>query len=113
MDVTYNGPTTRSKGKLKIDNQVLNTEETIEFFPRTKKKSYKEVKYKENVITEEFKEITPEPRQSERLLGSSWTGSKTRNAMTVNGRRLLPSSVHALPSKGLKIYHWYIIIPFH
>ena len=54
------------------------------------------------MIPEEFKETTPEPRQSERLQGTSWTGSKTRKAMTVNGRRLLPSSVYALPSKGLK-----------
>ena len=49
LDTIYNGPTTRSRGKLKLDNQALNNENTVETFPRTKKKSYKEVKYKEDV----------------------------------------------------------------
>ena len=40
------GPTTRFKGKLKLDNETLPIDETIETFTRTKKIPYKQVKYK-------------------------------------------------------------------
>ena len=35
-EVPYDGPTTGSKGKLKLDNQVLNNDETIKYSPRVK-----------------------------------------------------------------------------
>ena len=98
--VPYNGPTTRSKGKLKLDNQSMNIDESIKSFPRSKKKPYKEIKYKEAVIPKKFDNDIQEPRRSERIKNTSWTG--TRQSLTVNGKRLLPTSIHALPSKGLK-----------
>ena len=65
LEVSYKGPMTRSKGKLQLDNQALNIDETITPYARSKKKSYREVKYKEAEIPEEFKEDTLEPRHSE------------------------------------------------
>ena len=48
------GPTTRSKGKLKLDNETLPIDETIDPFTRTKKKSYEDVNYKDTYIPPDF-----------------------------------------------------------
>ena len=47
---------TRSKGKLFLDDKVIPLDDTIETFVRARKKSYKEVKYKDNYRPDEFKE---------------------------------------------------------
>lgn len=99
LDTPYTGPTTQSKGKLKLNCHILNNDESIEHFPRAKKKPHKDVKYKEALIPEEFNNITPEPRRSDRLEKTIWAG--TRKVMTVIERRPIPSSIHAIPSGGL------------
>ena len=40
--------TTRSKGKLMLGNNAIPLDDTIETFVRSRKKAYKEVKYKDN-----------------------------------------------------------------
>ena len=98
----YNGPVTRSKGKLKLDNNIMEIEEDIESFPRKKKEPYKDIKYKETVMPKEFDENIKELRRSDRLKKTKWESSKTRKTMMVNSKRiLLPTSVQAVPSKGL------------
>ena len=99
------GPTTRSKGKLKLDNDLLPIDDTIETYTRTKKQPYKQVKYKEEYNPPEFEDKVPVLRRSERLNKSpktTWKGTKSRKAMSVNGKTMLvPSKLHAVPVKGL------------
>ena len=51
--VPASGPTTRSKGKLRLGNDYLATDDTIETFPRTKKVPYKKVKHKHQYVPPE------------------------------------------------------------
>ena len=62
-----NGPTTRSKGRLKLDNDTLQVDETINSYPKTKKKPYKQVKYKDDYAPPEFDDKVPKIRHLERL----------------------------------------------
>ena len=87
----YKGPLTISRGKLKLDKSLLDIDETIETYTRTKKKPYKEVKYKEKVTPLEFEDKTTSPRRSERLKShkTTWTASKPRRTMLVNSKKVL------------------------
>ena len=106
---------TRSKGKLMLDNNAIPLDDTIETFVRSRKKSYKEVKYKDNYRPDEFKEPfkEPSPRKSARLGESKlrrsarlkanftkWEPSRITKAMKSAKSRLilLPSSMHATSS---------------
>lgn len=90
-------------------------DDTIETFVRARKKSYKEVKYKDNYRPDEFKEPfeEPSPRKSARLGEpklkrsvrlkanfTKWEPSRITKAMesTKAGLTLLPSSIHAISS---------------
>src|SRR5687768_3403213 len=55
---------TRSKGILMLDNNAIPLDDTIETFVRSRKKSYKEVKYKDNYIPDELNEPLEEPSPS-------------------------------------------------
>ena len=101
------GVVTRSKGKLKLDNDVLPLDDSTDTFVRSKKKSYKEIKYKKDYKPEESHNgvFTSKPRRSARLKGGTTFGpSKTANAMFVNGRGMtvLPSSIQAIPAPNLR-----------
>lgn len=75
------GPTTRSKGKLKLDNEALVIDDTIESFTRGKKQPYKFTKYKKEYVPPEFHDEIKTIRRSERLKEqpkTSWTSSKPR-----------------------------------
>ena len=103
-----NKPLTRAQGRLQIHNEVIPIDETIETFTRTKKVPYNQVEYKKKYIPPEFKDPTPVVRRSERITPvatrptTRWTASKTRKAMSVNGRLItLPSSIQAEPIRGL------------
>ena len=75
--VPASGPTTRSKGKLRLGNDYLPTDDTIETFPRSKKESYKKVKYKLKYIPPESEGVPA--RRSDRLRGvppTTWKSSK-------------------------------------
>ena len=92
------GVVTQSKGKLKLDNDVLPLDDSIDTFVRPKKKPYKEIKYKNNYKPGESRNGTfvNKPRRSDRLKGGTTFGpSKTTNAMFVNerGMTVLPSSI--------------------
>ena len=65
------GPITRSKGKLKLDNDVMPVDESIETFTRSKQLPYKEVQYKEQYTPPEFKEPDVPLRQSKQLADQS------------------------------------------
>ena len=99
------GPTTRSKGKLQLDNEVLAINETIESFTRSKKQPYKYTKYKEEYVPPDFQEEVTTLRRSERIKEqpkTTWTSSKSRKAMSVNGKTIIvPNSIQAIPYKGL------------
>ena len=102
-------PLTRAQGRLQIHSEVIPIDDSIESFTRTKKVPYKQVEYKKKFIPPEFKDPTPVVRRLERITPvttrptTRWTASKTRKAMTVNGRLItLPSSIQAEPIKGLK-----------
>ena len=56
---------TRSKGKLLLDNNVLPLDDTIETFVRSRKKSYKEVRYRDNYRPDEFKESLVQGNQQD------------------------------------------------
>ena len=109
LEVPSVGPITRAKGKLVLDNDKLDIDESIDQHPRTKKLPYKDIKYKDKYVPPTFQDpITSpvtNPRRSERLKkppGTTWTASRTRKTMTVNGRSIIvPSSIQAIPSKGL------------
>ena len=92
LEVPMEGPITRSKGKLVLDNIKLDIDESINQHPRNKKLPYNQVKYKDKYVPPAFKDpITSQvtnPRHSERLKktpGTTWTASRTRKTMTVNG----------------------------
>jgi hypothetical protein len=99
------GPTNRSKGKLKLDNVVLPIDDSIKTFIRSKKKAYKYVKYKENYVPSEFYDIGQLPRQSDQIKNQSkttWKASNSRKTMHFNGKTLIvPSSIQAIPCKSL------------
>jgi len=98
------GPTTRSKGKLKLDNETLPIDETIDSFTRTKKQSYEDVNYKDTYIPPDFEDVTTIPRRSERLKDrpTIWEASKSRKVMIINSKMLIvPSSIQAVPTKGM------------
>ena len=63
------GVTTRSKGKLKLDNARIPLNESIDTFVRKKKKSFRKVKYKGDYRPRENQDCMPMERQrrSERL----------------------------------------------
>ena len=67
------GPTTRFKGKLKLDNETLTIDQTIETFTRTKKIPYKQVKYKDDYAPPEFKDKVPAPQCSKQFKAQSKT----------------------------------------
>lgn len=108
-EVPCEGPITRAKGKLILDNDKLNLDESIDQHPRKRKQPYKEVRYKNKYIPLVYRDPITYPvtnsRCSERLkkpLLTTWKASRTRKAMTVNGRSIIvPSSIQAIPSKGL------------
>src|SRR5688500_11257474 len=113
----------RSKGKLMLGNKAIPLDDTIETFVRARKKTYKEVKYKDNYKPDEFKEPLEKtsPRKSARLEEpkprdlpkveqpklrrsarfkanfTKWEPSRITKAMlsTQSGNTLLPSSFHA------------------
>ena len=60
---------TRSKGKLMLDNNATPLNDIIETFVRSRKKPYKEIKYKDSYRPDEFKEPIeqPSPWKSARL----------------------------------------------
>ena len=106
---------TRSKGKLLLDNNAIPLDDSIETFVRARKKSYKEVKYKDKYIPDEFKEPLkqPSPRKSARLGElklrrstrlkanfTKWEPLRITKAMesAKAGLTLLPSSIHATSS---------------
>lgn len=99
------GPTTRSKGKLKLDNDKLIIDETIESFTRTRKKPYKEVTYDKKYVPPEFEGKVPILKPSEWLKDkpkTTWEAAKSRKTMHVNGRTLVvPSAIQAIPAIGL------------
>jgi hypothetical protein len=103
-----NGPTTRSKGKLKLDIIVIPIDESIETFPRAKKLPYKHVKYKEKYTPPEFTDKEQMPRRSERIKEHSkttWKASNSRKTMHINGKTLIvPSTIQAIPGKKLMNY---------
>jgi len=100
---------TRSKGKLKLDNNVIPMDDTIETFVRSGKKHYKEVKYKDKYTPEEFKEPVVETklRRSERLRANftKWEPSRITKAMesAKSGLTLLPTSIHATSVKPTEV----------
>ncbi|HEY9706697.1 MAG TPA: hypothetical protein V6D48_00665, partial [Oculatellaceae cyanobacterium] len=58
-----NGPITRSKGKLRLDNDILPIDESINSYPRVKKQPYKQVEYKEAYAPPVFEDpILSKPR---------------------------------------------------
>jgi hypothetical protein len=105
------GVTTRSKGKLMLDNTPLTIDEEINTFPRIKKQSYKDVEYQSDYAPEEAKEENRKlpPRRSERLKKSTiWAPSKVTKALlgSTSNILLLPSSLQALPSFKLLDDPW-------
>ena len=71
LKVPFEGPITRAKGKLVLDNDKIDIYECIDQYTRTKKQAYKEVKYKDKYVPPAFQDpITSpvtNPRCSERL----------------------------------------------
>ena len=112
LEVPFEGPISRKKGKLILDNDKIDLDESIVQHPRTKLQPYKEVKYKDKYVPPEYKDpitnpvTVTNPRRSDRLKksqGTTWTASRTRKTMTVNGKSIIvPSSIQAIPSIGLK-----------
>ena len=81
------GVTTRSKGKLKLDNAIIPLNESIDTFVRKRKKSYRKVKYKGDYRPRENHDGVSMERQrrSERLKRTTTFGpSKVTSAMLVN-----------------------------
>lgn len=101
LEIPFEGPITRAKEKLTLDNDKIDIDESIDQYSRTKKQPYKEVKYKDKYVPPAFQDpITSpvtNPRHSERLkkpTGTTWTASRTRKALKVNGRSIIvPSSI--------------------
>jgi hypothetical protein len=54
LEVPFEGPITRAKGKLVLDNDKLDIDESIEQHPRSKKLPYKQVKYKDKYVLPAF-----------------------------------------------------------
>ena len=49
LEVPFEGPITRAKGKIILDNDKIDIDESIDQYTRTKKQAYKEVKYKDKM----------------------------------------------------------------
>jgi hypothetical protein len=47
LEVPFEGPISRAKGKLILDNDKIDIDESIDQYTRTKKQAYKEVRYKD------------------------------------------------------------------
>src|SRR6476646_2719538 len=56
LEVPFEGPITRSKGNLVLDNDKLDLDESIDQHTRNKKLPYNQVKYKENYVPPVYKD---------------------------------------------------------
>lgn len=101
------GPVTRSKSKLKLDNNLLPMDESIKTFTRLGKKTHKEMKYKKLYIPPETPpkphEMPQTNRRSKRL-ETKWEASKDRAVHFTNVENviILPSCIQATSGIGLK-----------
>ena len=62
-----NVPRTSSKGRLKLNNEELPTDDSLELFLRTGKHPYREVQYRNHYTPPDFKEQKRFFKQSEQL----------------------------------------------
>lgn len=120
------GAVTRSKGKLQLGSVPLEIDESVQHFPRIKKKPYKEVDYGTNFNPTETKNRHQRhmhlgsrhsrDRRSERLKKTTCGPSKIPSKALLscsNDELLLPSSLQAIPAVKLCDDPWGHIPKYH